>query len=113
MPAAEADGDDLVLAFELNGFAFERFAPGEKGFLRFHGCSRFSGLAPKWGEFYEVVGDVKADAAGLDWRPLKAAAGAERHFLFYFRDETFECSARDWSFDPLPDNALNRLAGAG
>ena len=130
LPAAEADGDDLVLAFKLNGFAFERFAPGEMGFLRFHRCSRFrigsvndegwyrgqcrfSGLAPKWGEFYEVVGDVKADAPGLGWCPHAPVAGAKRHFLFYFRDETFECTARDWSFDPRPDNALNRLDGAG
>jgi hypothetical protein len=29
-----------------------------------------------------------------------------RHFLFYFRDETFECMASGWSFELDPLNAL-------
>jgi hypothetical protein len=35
-----------------------------------------------------------------------------RHFLFYFRDGTFECIASGWSFEPEPTNALCRVLGS-
>jgi hypothetical protein len=129
--AVEADGSDLVLRFDLNAFLYdETFTDGELGFLRFHDCSRhrfipindhawyggqcrFSGLAPAWGEFYEVVGDFRETWAGGSWwqpGPYAGAPEGQRNFLFYFRDNAFECSARDWSFDRDARNALLRLA---
>ena len=128
LPQANVDGDDVVLRFRLNAFSFEMFSREDLGFLRFHACSRyrftsvndegwhrgqcrFSGLAPRWGEFYEVIGDFKDDAPDIVWTDHAAAAEGQRNFLFYFRDETFECSARDWSFDKDQENALLRLLG--
>ena len=80
----------------------------------YRGQCRFSRLAPAWGEFYEVRGDLLLDfvpdpeefrshGVQLEPRPLRWVTIGEpgvtsRHFLFYLRDQTFECDATDWSF---------------
>jgi hypothetical protein len=50
--------------------------------------------------------------AGLpdDWVNVRNEPSG-RHFLFYFRDSTFECFAADWMFEPIPTNGLFRAAG--
>lgn len=88
------------------------------GTLRFIGCSRwrwddtndhewykvdghgrYSGIAPRWGEFYELVGhDPIRDA--VPWEKIRADTANSRHFLYYFRDETLEFMAEEWSFIP-------------
>lgn len=84
------------------------------GTLRFAGCSRwrwdskwykadghgrYSGVAPRWGEFYELIGpDPDRDA--VSWEKIGADTASSRHFLYYFRDETLEFMAEDWSFFP-------------
>ncbi|WP_113110786.1 hypothetical protein [Rhizobiales bacterium] len=88
------------------------------GTLRFVGCSRwrwdstndhewykvdghgrYSGIAPRWGEFYELVGpDPDRDA--VSWDEIGADTVHSRHFLYYFRDETIEFIAEEWSFIP-------------
>jgi hypothetical protein len=100
------------LEFLLNPWKFEANA-GEIAAIRFSNCSRwnwdatndhtwFSGegryakQAPKWGEFYEVVGEEILGGA-IDWEILSADVVNARHFLFYFRDETLEFIATDWS----------------
>jgi len=62
----------------------------------FAGEGRYAKQAPKWGEFYEVVGE---DILGgdIDWEIVSADTLNARHFLFYFRDETLEFIASDWS----------------
>jgi hypothetical protein len=58
------------------------------------GQCRFSGLAPSWGEFYEISGDSRDD---LDPRPWIEMEGCgTRHFHFYMKDETLEVKAEDW-----------------
>ncbi|MEH0293423.1 hypothetical protein V6R98_14565 [Agrobacterium sp. CCNWLW71] len=88
--------------------------------LRFAGCSRWrwdstndhewykvdghgrhSGAAPRWGEFYELIGpDPDPDHDALSWEKIGADTTTSRHFLYYFRDETLEFMAEDWSFFP-------------
>ncbi|MBB2704645.1 MULTISPECIES: hypothetical protein [Rhizobium] len=88
------------------------------GTLRFVGCSRwrwdstndhewykvdghgrYSGVAPRWGEFYELIGpDPDRDA--VSWEKIGADTVSSRHFLYYFRDETLEFMAEEWSFIP-------------
>lgn len=88
------------------------------GTLRFAGCSRwrwdstndhewykadghgrYSGVAPRWGEFCELIGpDPDRDA--VSWEKIGADTASSRHFLYYFRDETLEFMAEDWSFFP-------------
>ena len=83
--------------------------PDDEGWYKGH-C-RFRCLAPEWGEFYEVTGDL-LDSGPKDWVLIKGdSSDFSRHFLFYFKDETFECDAQDWSFRVLPvsDQEYERL----
>lgn len=110
-------GNDVVLEFRLNPFQFEQFSEGDRGRLIFRNCwryrigatndegwyrgqCRFSKVAPNWGEFYEVQGDLRLEASPGDWVVLGPEPQAPaKHFLFYLRDETFECDAE--ALEPL------------
>jgi hypothetical protein len=122
-PVVELSGADILLRFSLNPLQFPQFAFGDLGILRFLNCSRYrlgstndegwyrgqcrySRMAPAWGEFYEISGTDPHRDDPEDWKPASQASGASRHFLFYFRDETFECIAADWLLEPEPVNAL-------
>jgi len=117
-PKVEVQAGDVVVTFLLNPFQFPQFSPDDLGRIRFLSClryrlgatndegwyrgqCRFSNLAPRWGEFYEVKGDLRLGECPDDWVKVSQAAGHARHFLFYFRDETFECDAEDWRFEIL------------
>ena len=132
-PRIAFEGNNLVLEFLLNTFRFPKYQDAEMGILRFSDCwrcrlgetndegfyrgqCRFTRLAPSWGEFYEVEGDLLLNATldpkaffsekfnmqlapySLDWITLGDEVSPSRHFLFYLRDETFECDAADWKF---------------
>jgi hypothetical protein len=123
-PRVEVLGEDILLRFYVNPYQFKDFAEDEVGFLRFvncvryrlgptndegwyHGQCRFSRIAPKWGEFYEIVGDDDDTVGPTDWRAVNAKSiGELHHFLFYFRDNTFECVAERCALEVRDDNAL-------
>lgn len=124
-PALKVQGQDLVLKFLVNPFQFPGFRSGEIGVLRFVRCERFrlgstndegwylgqcrfSGLAPRWGEFYAVRGDAALLEMPEDWSFVSASSGCGWHFLFYFRDETFECIAEQCIIEPAANNSLYR-----
>jgi hypothetical protein len=114
-PSTAVEGDLLVVSFYLNPYRYQQFADGDWARLEFQRCwryrcgptndegwyqgqCRFSGLAPEWGHFYEVRGDLLEDRLKDQWNAGPATpAAASRHFLFYFRDDTFECDAGDWA----------------
>ena len=117
VPRVEVDEQDILLLFTLNSLQFKRFTSGDTGVIRFKGCSRYrlgetndegwylgqcrySHFAPAWGEFYELIGSDGVADEPNDWVNL-AAKSPERHFLFYFRDDTFECFAEDWLFEHI------------
>jgi len=106
---------DVVSSFYLNAFIFPKFREGDVGQLRFRNCwryrlgstndegwykgqCRFSKIAPKWGEFYEVSGELLIDQGPLDWKEVGPIGNSQNHFLFYFRDETFDCDAESRAF---------------
>ena len=108
------NGTDVLLSFLMNPFQFSDFSEGDRGTLRFSACARyrlgaindegwylghcrFSKLAPAWGEFYEIVGDLRLNESPNDWVRLALVTEAHHHFLFYLRDETFEGDALDWT----------------
>lgn len=113
LPQVRVEGTDVVLSFRLKDFQFRQYNNGDIGTLRFARCTRyrlgstndegwylgqcrFRGIAPAWGEFYEVTGDLRLSACPEDWVQVGLSKGHSRHFLFYLRDETFECDADDW-----------------
>jgi hypothetical protein len=114
---ARVDGDDVVLAFDLNPFLYPQFKEEQRAQLRFlrvgryrlgatndegwyMGQCRFSRVAPGWGEFYEVAGDLRLGECPDDWVYVSRGRRTQaRHFLFYLRDATFECDAEDYVLD--------------
>jgi hypothetical protein len=112
-PQISVNGTDVLLSFWMNPFQFPEFVKDDSGTLKFSGCvryrlggtndegwyrgqCRFSKSAPAWGDFYEVVGDLRLSECPNDWVRLALVTEGHRHFLFYLRDETFECDALDW-----------------
>lgn len=113
-PQIEVDGTSVTLSFLANHYQFPEFVDGQiiqslfidvsryafgevndEGW--YLGQCRFSKLAPSWGEFYEVSGDLRLDEFISEWTIVsKSTSKRLRHFLFYFRDETFECDAAVW-----------------
>ena len=113
-PRITVENRSVVLRFVLNSQQYPQFAPDQEAELVFNECwryrlgrtndegwyrgqCRFSKLAPEWGEFYEIEGDLLLDYEELRWKPGPSQPYAgTRHFLFYLRDETFECDADTW-----------------
>lgn len=119
---------DVLLNFAMNAHVYPQFKLFERGTLRFTGCSsyrldgtndegwyrgqcRYTMIAPEWGEFYELVGDDPLRDQPTDWIAV-GSSQQSRHFLFYFRDDTFECIADDWMIEPGNDNPIYRVIGA-
>jgi hypothetical protein len=120
-PEVRIEERTLVLSFYLNPWVFPGFKRGDVGELIFSDCwryrlgptndegwwrgqCRFSRRAPDWGEFYEVAGDLRLERLPGDaWTLIAEEAKTEtRHFLFYLKDDTFECDATGWTFKALP-----------
>ncbi|MGE0535081.1 MAG: hypothetical protein AB7O68_08910 [Pirellulales bacterium] len=107
-------GSNLLVSFRANPYQFPSFECGQVICLQFTdvwryaitdvndegwclGQCRFSKIAPSWGEFYEVSGDLHLESFAGKWKLVaESPASNLRHFLFYFRDETFECDAVSW-----------------
>ncbi len=68
----------------------------------YRGQCRYTGIAPAWGEFYDVRCKDPLRDLPDDWHRLADDTDQARHFLFYLRDETFECLAMDWSYRVKP-----------
>jgi hypothetical protein len=124
-PHIEMDGEDILLHFEMNPFKFSEFEEGDVGTLRFVRCDRyrlgstndegwyqgqcrFSGVAPAWGEFYLIEG-CNTELGPTDWTILRKRDKPLNHFLFYLRDNTFECIAMTCVIEPIANNALHRI----
>jgi hypothetical protein len=55
-----------------------------------------------------IQGDAELLDAPNDWQSVGPQIGAGRHFLFYFRDNTFECVAEHCKIEPSGVNSLMR-----
>ena len=124
-PSVQVEGNDILVQFRLNIWLFPEFTEDDIGTLRFVNCERFrlgatndegwyrgqcrfSKLAPEWGEFYSVTGDSELLEAPKDWKYLIPNSCSGKHYLFYFRDQTFECVAERCRIDQSYSNALYR-----
>lgn len=114
-PIVSVEASTVQLQFVLNSYAYSGNID-ELARLRFVDCSawrlgstndegwylgqcRYSRLAPSWGEFYELIGEDPLRDLPTDWYQPNPMGTGIRHFLFYLRDETFECFASDWVFE--------------
>ncbi len=114
-PSVSVDSNTVTLRFYLNASKYHQFREEDIGQIVFNNCwryrlggtndegwyvgqCRFSKIAPAWGQFYEVSGNLMDDVPLLEWKLLgHPARSTSKHFLFYLRDETFECDASDFN----------------
>lgn len=112
---------DVILEFYLNAFKYEQFSEEDRARITFHNCyqyryglpndegfyvynqSRFKKYGVKWGEFYL--------AHGTNWKEefpdpivVDGQAGKMKHYIFYFRDGTFECIAESYDIEFITEN---------
>ena len=128
MPTIEVVGSNLKLSFYLNSFAFEGFDEEDHGVLEFHNCRQYRKGAPndegfylynqsrykqygvQWGEFYLVQNsDWQSSFPAPVFVDTSIEMGTLNHYLFYFKDETFECVSESFSFKVISTNESNFL----
>lgn len=108
----ERSGDELIARMKPNPYVYRQYEKIAEIIVSFKNCSnyrvtsvndegwylgqcRFSGLAPAWGEFYEVSGNTQDNMNSTPW--VKMEGVGTRHFHFYLKDETLEIKAQDWA----------------
>jgi len=108
------DQSSLFLEFNVNPWEYSGFAENERVTLKFISCSnyrlgptndegwylgqcRYGKAAPKWGEFYQICGAALDVANSNGWIKINYAR-MKRHYLFYLKDNTFECYADSYEF---------------
>ncbi len=90
----DVDEDDIGILEFSNCYKYRLGSTNDEGFYR--GQCRFLETGIKWGDFYKMFdtnwrNDFPIDEIIVDSR-LKDNQDL-CHYLFYFRDETFECIA--------------------
>ena len=120
-PCVKITNDTVWLSFRLNAFEFKNFNEGDLGVLEFqncrqyrmgapndegfftHGQSRFKQHGVEWGHFYKIAeSGWETNFPGAVIINGDNNSNALEHFLFYFRDETFEIVAEKYFFQLLP-----------
>ena len=123
MPILEIPGigDSIRVSFYLNSFIHDDVDEEDKGILEFINCykyrlgatndegfyrgkCRFSKTGIEWGNFYMIEesnwkSDFPCDEKIINKNLL--CNPQLNHYLFYFRDETFECIAESYKFHVL------------
>lgn len=107
------EGNDLILEFTVNPWAYEGFKEEERCKVTFRNCTkyrvgnindeawyrkqcRFSNLAPSWGEFFLVKGEVDEFNDPNNWNEV--GDNGKNHYLFYLRDNEIEVKAENYEF---------------
>jgi len=120
-PRVKVCGTSITVQFFLNSYIRDDIEEDDEAELTFHdtlmyrlgptndegfykGQCRFSATGIKWGEFYELAGSNWQRSFPTD-RIVTGPALLEKpdlkHYLYYFRDETFECIAKGYEFQRL------------
>ena len=103
----------------LNYYVFDNFKEGDKAKIIFQNCSKYSlntcndegyyygqyRTNPNelpWGEFYEIKDGLNREFP----EPITELSNDnndKRHFIFFFKDETFECLADNYKIEYTND----------
>ena len=110
------ESNRVTLEFNMNYYIYDHFKEGDRGHIKFEGCHklsynttndegyfrgqyRFNQLELPWGQFYEVESDWENNfhknniVLGYRFPQIKY-----KHFIFFLRDNTFECIAENFKF---------------
>ena len=116
------DSNIVTLEFFLNCLAYKEFKEGDKGRLRFKNCHKYSFNTMNdegyylgqyrykvnelpWGEFYELNTNCKVDFP-VEHKVLSNPTNQKElsHYIFFFKDNTFECIAESYEIEFIRDN---------
>jgi hypothetical protein len=119
-PRVAVSGDTVQVRFFLNSFIWDDVADDDEAELTFidvikyrigstndegfyRGQCRFSTTGIEWGNFYHLDESNWQNSFPTDAVIISdpQSMSAPKHYLFYFRDETFECIARRYEFQRL------------
>lgn len=114
------ENSSVSLIFYINTFLFENFNEGQKGILSFKKVHKFSfnntndegyysnqyrykSSKLPWGEFYLLDSDWSNDfhKNHLIILPFNKSLINHKHFIFFLKDNTFECVAESFEFNLL------------
>ena len=113
-PKLTVVGEDVVLEFFLNNNIYSQFSEHDKGRLTFYNCHKydFNGTNDHgyylgqhrynykqlpWGEFYKLDTDWETDfPINPTYLSLPINKRKLNHYIFFFRDECFECVAESY-----------------
>lgn len=111
----KADNADLIMDVFLNYFVFSKFSEGDRVKIRFKNCSKYSlnicndegyfygqyrikhDELP-WGEFYELKSGVDRNLPAPVTK-IQEDSEDNNHYIFFFKDETFECLASGFELE--------------
>ncbi|GAL63185.1 hypothetical protein JCM19300_1207 [Algibacter lectus] len=119
----KVDGIHLIMDIYLNHFRFDKYQAGDKVKIRFKNCSEYSlntcndegyfygqyrtnhNELP-WGEFYEIKSGLDKELPN-PIEKIQTSNSDRKHFIFFFKDETFECLASDYYLDFYNEKVLD------
>ncbi|TCZ79378.1 hypothetical protein E0485_05820 [Paenibacillus albiflavus] len=123
-PNLKIHKQNLKLRFLMNPYQFPEFDEDDVGILEFYDCymyrigptndegfyrgyCRFSSSGVKWGEFYQVEESNWKEDFPEDKVILEDLHNENelKHYLFYFKDETFECIAKGYGLKVIKANS--------
>ena len=98
LPFQHIDEDDKGTLKFLDVYAYRLGATGEEGYNR--GEFRYKNAQLPWGEFYELLGSNWKNDFPDDKQVINEQANKSklRHFIFFLKEETFECLAIDYQY---------------
>jgi len=113
------DKDSVSLEFYLNNFLFDNYHEGDKAKVFFINCHKYSfnnmndegyyrgqyrynNAELPWGEFYKLNTDWKIDFP-IRHKMLNDSPDSRKlnHYIFFFKDNTFECVAETYELEFL------------
>lgn len=116
-PRVSVEGDIATVRFFLNPYIWDDVEDGDEGELVFAGVvmyrlgatndegfyrgqCRFSKTGISWGDFYELFDSQWETNFPRDRVIVSTPKEPSQlhHYLYYFRDHTFECIAHSWQF---------------
>jgi hypothetical protein len=119
-PIVWVNDGDLIVDFFLNHFVFDQFQEGDRARIIFKDCSKYSlnhcndegyyrgqyRTNPNelpWGEFYEITKGFDRDFPE-PVEVLNEIRLSNRHYIFFFRDNTLELLAENYKFKNLDES---------
>ena len=94
-------GTSVIIDFFVNYFIYDNFNEGDKAKITFFHCQyRYKYTDLPWGQFYKLNTDWETDFPvgqitlneTVDKRKL-------HHYIFFFKDNTFECVAENYQLE--------------